>query len=360
VGGTEVVFLVELESMVAFNHVAALLFLVHGFGSITATMALARTKGAPLAKEVDTSLDSSSLLQQQASEVLEAPKLLQAPTLPLTPQAADTQSPSSPIPQQLVMTAKQASLEDMPQTVQDNVKHMLAESPGVTLRWLSDADCATYIHDHYDDELSKMFKAEGRGSFRGDICRAAVLAREGGFYLDLDVQMNVPIIDLVDDQTTFASSFTEDHRVLNAVIATRPGNPVIVETLSQIRKWYRHEAPHTNWMGPETMLRALKLVLRKDCNGQKISPKAGLEWKCGEQVFRFYQEQKLECSLRGSLECPSSRAQSSFDGLHFGLFVPGPSRQLVGWPRFAACSDWGCGAGGWEVRAGKVASVASL
>lgn len=27
----------------------------------------------------------------------------------------------------------------------------------------------------------------GRGSYRSDVCRAAVLAREGGFYTDLDV-----------------------------------------------------------------------------------------------------------------------------------------------------------------------------
>ena len=26
-----------------------------------------------------------------------------------------------------------------------------------------------------------------RGSYRSDVCRAAVLAREGGFYTDLDV-----------------------------------------------------------------------------------------------------------------------------------------------------------------------------
>lgn len=28
---------------------------------------------------------------------------------------------------------------------------------------------------------------DARGSYRSDVCRAAVLAREGGFYTDLDV-----------------------------------------------------------------------------------------------------------------------------------------------------------------------------
>jgi len=249
------------------------------------------------------------------------------------------------------MTAKQASLDQMPQAVQDNVKQMLANSPGVRLRWLSDADCAAYIQQHYDAELSNMFRGEPRGSFRGDICRAAVLTKEGGFYLDLDVQLKVPINKLADENTTFASSFAEDLTVLNAVIAAAPGNPVLLETLNQIRKWYKNEAglDHTHWMGPETMLHGLRSVVDKECKGHGISPEAGLAWSCGSQVFRFYQESKLLC-FSPSPECPPERANSDFDGLKYGLFTPGTERQLIGWSRFASCSSWGCGAGGSDIR----------
>lgn len=345
--------------MVVFNHTIALLLLVQTCGKI-AVVASVAVRSLPLAAEdsvqapavdvAELSSDDSSLLQVERLKVPQAPR---------APQVTSDHA-GSPIPHQLVMTAKQASLSEMSQAVQDNVKRMLTDSPEMHLRWLSDTDCAAYIHEHYDTELSNMFKGERRGSFRGDICRSAVLAQEGGFYLDLDVQLYVPVTELVDDSTTFASSFTADNRILNAVIATRPGNPVMLETLDQIRKWYRNEVTRTNWMGPETMLRALRSVVDKECKGHSIDPSTGLEWKCGPQVFRFYQEQPLRCDLEGSAECPPARAQSSFEGLRYGLFTPGDERRLVAWPRFASCSDWGCGAGGWDVRTGAVASAAAF
>jgi len=266
--------------------------------------------------------------------------------------AAPEEAGESQIPHQLVMTAKEASLDQMSQAVQDNVKQMLANSPGVRLRWLSDANCTAYIQQNYDADLIKIFKGEPRGSYRGDICRAAVLAKEGGFYLDLDVQMKVPISKLVDKHTTFASVLASDHTVLNAVVAAAPGNPVLLETLEQIRRWYHHKAglDHKQWMGPETMLLGLRSVVDKECNGQKISPEAGLQWQCGSQVFRFYEEKELMCLLHANDECPQIRLSSDFTGLKFGIFEPGTHRQLIGWPRFANCTGWGCGAGGWDVR----------
>lgn len=258
------------------------------------------------------------------------------------------------IPRQLVLTAKQASLAEMPAPVQGNVQRMLALSPGIRLRWLGDVDCRSYIREHFDPELQRMFETELRGSFRGDICRACVLAREGGFYLDLDVQLRVPLDQLAGANTTFVSVYTEDESILNAVLAAAPGSEIMLEAVRQIRAWYRYEVPHSDaqtsseWMGPVTMLRAVREVVRRDCTGQSLHPEASLEWQCGPHVLRLYEEHGLRCSLRGSEECPPRRAESDFPGVRFGIFTPYPERRLVAWPRFESCAQWGCASGGWD------------
>mmetsp|Transcript_76766 Transcript_76766/g.159716 ORF Transcript_76766/g.159716 Transcript_76766/m.159716 type:complete len:365 (+) Transcript_76766:163-1257(+) len=273
-------------------------------------------------------------------------------------EASSTASTSSfvgRIPAQLLLTAKESKLEALPAAVQRNVKATLARSPGLRLRWLGDSDCESYIETHYDHELAQYFKNERRGSFRGDICRACVLAREGGFYLDLDVELNVNLPSLVDEKTTFVSAFTEDNAILNAIMATTANNPVLLETLGEIRAWYNGTASHSDqstsdgWMGPVTLLRGLRKIVQKGCQGLDFQHARTLQWSCGEQAVRLYREQRVDCFHGATKECPGRRSQSRFLGLQFGIFAPSETlgRELVAWSRFADCGEWGCAAGGW-------------
>ena len=206
-----------------------------------------------------------------------------------------------------------------------------------------------------------MFRREFRGSFRGDLCRAAVLYREGGFYVDLDVELLVPLTTMIGVSTTFLSAFTADGAILNAIMACTPYSEVLYATLVELRKWYRGTVPRkadpvvdgrgtsSEWMGPLTLHRAVMEVIQTTCPGMQLIPGSQLDWTCGPEVFRFYVERELQCSvLDRTSECSLQRARSPFTGLRYGIFTPqlpseGNERQLIGWPRFEACRRWGCG-----------------
>eukprot|EP00928_Gymnodinium_smaydae_P027593 TRINITY_DN21296_c0_g3_i1.p1 TRINITY_DN21296_c0_g3~~TRINITY_DN21296_c0_g3_i1.p1 ORF type:complete len:248 (+),score=21.71 TRINITY_DN21296_c0_g3_i1:209-952(+) len=246
------------------------------------------------------------------------------------------------------MTAKQGTLSDLPANIRANVKRNLALDEGMTLRWLVDADCEAYLQEYYDAELLRIFEGEKQGMLRGDICRAAVLAREGGFYMDLDIQLNSPLSQLVDDTTTFASAFTMDGFVLNAILAVKPGCPVLTESLEQTKKLYRNELPHVGIsMGTEAIFRALNVVVDRDCAGHELRPKSILQWDCGPHTLRFYEERRISCPPGGSAECPPIRAKSTFDGLMYGIFEPlqaqAAASNLVAWSRYEGCHAWFCG-----------------
>lgn len=260
------------------------------------------------------------------------------------------------IPAILLLTAK-SSEKDLPHGVLENLKRTRALNPELKEKWLTDADCPAFIRKHVDQELAVMFDTEPRGSYRGDICRAAALWVYGGFYIDLDVQLFLPLARLIDNSTTFMSAVTSDGSVLNAIIAAVPRSTVMKEVLQQLKAWYRGDAPRrdaqtgSEWMGPITMFRAISEITKRQCKDEYalMHHQNVLQWKCGQEMLRFYQERELNCYGPPRAECPVERRNSEFMGVHFGLFEPGHISKIVAWPRYSSCKDWGCGSGGWTV-----------
>jgi len=280
----------------------------------------------------------------------------------ILPGPAEPQPSSPRIPRKLVLTSKQASADGLPESVQANLRRNLALDPDMEMRWLDDPACSDYLKEHFGPRFAERLESEPRGSFRGDLCRAAVLFREGGFYIDLDVQLHMPLARLVDNDTTFMAAFTVDGAILNALVAAEPRNAIMAETLRELRRWYDGESSHhpdeeaektTNeWMGPVTMLRGLRSVMQNSCPGVQLEQfREEPKWVCGAQRLRFYDERELDCySGEDSVECPPSRRNAEFAGARFGIFVASSpdKRDLVAWPRFESCEDWGCKGGGWD------------
>lgn len=290
---------------------------------------------------------------------------------------------STLIPWQLVTSGKAASLAELPDAVRGNIEHTLSINPGLKMRYLSDSDCLDFIKEHFDDELAGMYTKEPSGHFRGDICRAAVLFREGGFYTDVDLEVKKPFLEMVNSTTTFMSVFTADGHILNAMIATVKGSEVMKGTLVHVRHWYKGsdgkkasaEHGEGEWMGTVTLRQAMEGFLEANCPMVKlenIRSEKKLDRQCDQHVVRFFEEQRLECpevdfggfgggggggffwgaepkaeatvapKAVGTEECPEARAKSSFDGVKYGIFVPG-TRQIVAWPRVSTCTEWWCG-----------------
>lgn len=249
-------------------------------------------------------------------------------------------------------------MDDLPAEVTKNLKYTRSRSPGLTVRYFSDAACRVYVKDNFGDDFARIYDSEAHGSFRGDICRTALLLREGGFYMDLDFQLHVPLQTLVDENTTMMSviSGTQGSPViLNALIAVKPNSLIMHETLARIKEWY--DGPREGLLGPLAMARALSEMMNQHCPKASLSSAAKpTQWPCGSENLRFYQEEGLgsgqDCLQEGAVVCPPDRAESAFDGVRFGIFSGGAASKearLIGWSRYAACTQLGCGINGGEV-----------
>jgi hypothetical protein len=264
------------------------------------------------------------------------------------------------IPEQLILTGKQASVADVSGPIGSNVRQTLALNPELQVRWFSDDSCRDYLVKYFDQNLVRIFDSEARGSYRGDICRTAILAREGGFYTDMDVEWKVPMRELVDNTTSFMSVKEKDTDLLNAVMAAEKDSDVMKAALQAIRDWYRHKEAWTNsgrWMGPATLRKGLEDVTKGAC--PKAKDVASLHITCGTRSFRLFEQRRLHCKPPFTEDCPRGRDVRAFDGLQWGLYEPGNNGRLVAWPRFATCDHWGCGSGGWTVAKRGISAVKS-
>jgi len=274
----------------------------------------------------------------------DSPSDLLDPPLDQLPLLARFRAASPKIPMQLVLTAEEGSISDLPEKMHENLRQTLKLNPGMTVQFLNDSSCGEFIGRHFGAELASAFSNETKGAYRGDICRAAVIAIEGGFYADLDVQFRAPLGHLVDNTTTFMTSFDASCNILNAVFAAEPRSEVMRSVMEFIKDWYRfNRVEHgAGWMGTTTMRDGLEKVMKHDCPWINLRTSKRFQFACGRrQTLRLYREKPLKCDAPGSAECPPGRADG-FGGLRYGIFEPGPERNLVAWSRFDACTKFGC------------------
>jgi len=274
------------------------------------------------------------------------------------------------IPLQLVMTGSFSSLEDLPLETKANLDNTRSLAPGFSIRYLNDTSCRIYLSKYAGDEFVEIYDREIHGSFKGDICRSAVLLREGGFYADLDFQFHDPLASLIGENTTFMTAFVAqmswtpvlppsdfgpspsavNRPILNALIAVRPKSPVMERTMEFILKAYAKHEKLPALLGPTAMGEALRETVHQGCPDISLSNSDALaQWTCGEESVRLYQEEyigaDIDCMHEGPVVCPPERAASEFTGLQFGVFRMGSesrASRLIGWPRYQACATYGC------------------
>lgn len=286
------------------------------------------------------------------------------------------------IPRQLILTGKPDSLEELPATVQRNVKKAMALNPTLKVRWLGDNACLAFLKEHPELGLQQAFESEKRHNYRGDLCRSAVLAVEGGYYQDTDVALTQPFRKLVGKATFMSAVADGGASLLNAIMAATPDHPIMAKTVKQLKTWYQGNerivpgelmelVEGSEWMGPVTLKKGVESFIQEVCPKMTWERATStLEWHCGSHTVRLYREQRLNCEGGVQLDavtaekskekpwskesgCTKRRMMAEFEGLQFGLFTPAASiydgpGPCIGWPRFEDCAAFGCDAGGWE------------
>ena len=155
--------------------------------------------------------------------------------------------PSHLIPQRLVFTYRTNILETKrPKLLYKNVLESINRyrkswnAPNTVVDFLNDTDCRAVIQ-RIEPALTHHFDTEEREKYKEDICRIATLYENGGYYLDLVLQVVDP--PTFDSPVTFAMATVLEPSHLDpgffeTFLATTPGHPVLRAALNTMLEYY--------------------------------------------------------------------------------------------------------------------------
>lgn len=299
-------------------------------------------------------------------------------------RANETAGQSHRIPKQILFTGHEEKFIDAPFHTQTRIKTFMQFNPDLKMVWMGDNGCYKYIKTHCGYDMAYYFiKHHGvkTGSHRGAICRTCFLHREGGFYMDHDVQLLFRLEDYVQPRTTFMAVQGANGGMLDSLIAATPKNEVLAHTLRHIGLWGKGQSPpygKQNHMGSVSLMRGLKSTAEKGCkqDGAVKLAECGFDglqlskgktchladehmWICGHHhAFQLYKEKKITCDHVNS-ECSSVRKHNAKkkkkgEGDYLlraiyspnypmkGKFMNWKEDVLVGWPHREECPNPSC------------------
>jgi len=245
------------------------------------------------------------------------------------------------------MTHKPDSFQDVDSSLQSNVQAMRELHPHLAWRYLGDDSCRKYLQSHPSlSSLAKCFDAEQTGMYRGDLCRTAVLYSEGGYYMDMDMELRVPVDQLVGNETTFFSALSSTNFIMNAIMAVRPSSPILNRTLEKMISWCREGMREIENVGTHLLLGGLQDFTKEKCGISDVAKRfteegsaAPAEISCGGESVRLVFEKPVDCT---TLHACGGRIRTGLSSYALFTGYPLSNDTLVGWSRFAGCSHRGC------------------
>src|SRR3990167_1846041 len=102
---------------------------------------------------------------------------------------------------------------------------------------MTDEDNREFISTHFPDFL-ETYDTFPHNIQRADAIRYAWLYMNGGLYIDCDFELLGPLDELFDDddELYFLASSNFSTIITNAFIAAKPGNPVFLEMIEEMKK----------------------------------------------------------------------------------------------------------------------------
>jgi Glycosyltransferase sugar-binding region containing DXD motif len=147
-------------------------------------------------------------------------------------------------------TADQLAEQEELLVLQKNVQASIAMHPNAQVRFLTDQDCIQSLQSVLGENapLIQYFEKETKGMYKADICRGAALWETGGIYLDVDVGLRMPLTDVLEANTTFATTLVHKDSqhiggFFQAFMASTPRHAILERYLELFLEHYQGKRP---------------------------------------------------------------------------------------------------------------------
>lgn len=127
---------------------------------------------------------------------------------------------------------------DIPSSLYGCVQSWKDNNPQLERRFMNDQEAADFIQQEFGEEVYKIYQALPLGVMRADFWRLAVVYIYGGYYADLDVQINTNLVEWVDNTTEAVFLYGLHGDIENWFFASYPKHPIIKRAIdNMISHW---------------------------------------------------------------------------------------------------------------------------
>jgi mannosyltransferase OCH1-like enzyme len=130
----------------------------------------------------------------------------------------------------------------IPVNMSHTIKKLLNMNPEFNYYLYSDDDCRNFISEYFNDDVVNAFNILKPGAYKSDLWRYCILYIKGGVYLDIKFYSTIPIISLIEkDSTIFVKDrhfgidlLTCNESVYNAFMVSPPNNIIFKHCIDTI------------------------------------------------------------------------------------------------------------------------------
>ncbi len=149
---------------------------------------------------------------------------------------------NSQIPKTIYLSYK---TKNIPNYIIPNWKKLY---PEYEIKLYDNTDCIKFLKDEYGQEHVDIFNFIKDGPIKADFWRVCVLYKYGGIYADIDIEPLVSIESIIDTDTTFMTSISNNNTDLNPhFIVSIPNHKVFKKCIDKYLEMHRSKKPYSYW-----------------------------------------------------------------------------------------------------------------
>jgi mannosyltransferase OCH1-like enzyme len=176
------------------------------------------------------------------------------------------------IPKIIHITWKTKQIKNHPSDfIQNGLGNLIKLNPNWQLSIHDDEEVEEYIKNNLDISDYDLY-ADCNIVEKTDIWRLIKIYIEGGLYCDLDRLHNIPLDNILDEQTKCVLPTCLDFDFSHTFIMSAPRNPIYLTTINLIleRRWHGYK--NTYFLGPQTYMHGIT----KSLMGEIIDSNPGI------------------------------------------------------------------------------------
>lgn len=117
-------------------------------------------------------------------------------------------------------------------------------NPEYELKLFDHDMCEKFLLDEFGQLYSDIYNFLQDGPIKCDFWRICIIYKNGGLYVDADIEPLVPLNDYIQDDVFFATCISYYRRLSPHFIMGEPNNPILKKTIKKYLKMFKEKKPY--------------------------------------------------------------------------------------------------------------------